>query len=125
MGVEITNEKERKMAFDTKKKRRAKSWRFAREIFPILQDLAKQGRTIFYKELGDRLGVHHRAISQYPLRFIKEFCREKGYPLLNTLVVNQRTNNPGAGGGKEDKDYAEEQGKVFEFDWDSVNNPFI
>ena len=67
----------------------------AYRALPHLVAAAKAGETLTYKELGDRIGLHHR-----PLRFVldyirDEICRRHGLPMLNAIVGNADTGMPG------------------------------
>lgn len=55
----------------------------------VLVGCAETQKTITYKELGDKLGVHHRTC-RYFLDCIQNFCLEEKLPPLTILVVNQK-----------------------------------
>lgn len=91
--------------------------------WPILTKKAKSGETITYKELGDAIGIHHRAI-RYVLSLIQDYCLEEKLPPLTILIVNQ-SGKPGTGFIAWDVDnYDEGFNKVREYNWEQVQNPF-
>jgi hypothetical protein len=77
----------------------------ARKAWPFLARKANNGGGPFtYKELCDKLGLHHRAAGFF-LGVIQEHCRENYLPPLQALVVNKKTRLPGSGyyGSKRNK----------------------
>ena len=95
----------------------------AYRAWPILIEQAKNGSTITYGELGQALGVHHRAV-RYVLSVIQDYCLEEGLPPLTILIVNA-SGRPGTGFIAFDLEnfYAGLE-KVYDFDWRSLENPF-
>jgi hypothetical protein len=67
----------------------------ASRAWPILTDRAKKRSTITYGELGQALGVHHRAV-RYILGVIQDYCLEEKLPPLTILIVNA-SGKPGSG----------------------------
>ena len=66
-------------------------------LLPHLVSCAKMKKTITYKELADKIGVHHRTIS-HPLGYIRdEICAKRKFPLINVLVVGKGNGLPGVG----------------------------
>lgn len=64
-------------------------------LLPHLVSCAKMKKTITYKELTDKIGVHHRTIS-HPLGYIRdEICDKQKFPLINVLVVRKDNGLPG------------------------------
>ena len=59
----------------------------AYRAWPILIKRAESRSTSTYGELGQALGVHHRAI-RYVLGVIKDYCLEEGLPPLTILIIN-------------------------------------
>ena len=49
--------------------------------------LASQKNRMTYKQLAQRLGLHHRVL-RYSLELIQNHCREAHLPALTILVVN-------------------------------------
>jgi putative restriction endonuclease len=102
------------------------SWQLkvkAYRALPHLVATAKAGKTITYKELGDKIGLHHRPL-QYVFGYIRDdICRRHDLPMLNALVVNADTQEPGGGwlpaGFQADVD--EEQARVTALgDWEAA-----
>lgn len=91
--------------------------------WPILTERAKNRSTITYGELGQALGVHHRAI-RYVLGVIQDYCLEEKLPPLTILIVNS-SGMPGTGFTAFDlENFEEGLEKVFDFDWGGLENPF-
>jgi len=67
----------------------------ARLAWQVLIEVARARDTITYGGLGNRIGVHHRAI-RYVLSPIQDYCIEEKLPPLTILVVNG-TGRPGTG----------------------------
>lgn len=62
---------------------------------PHLVRCARERRTITYGELGEKIGVHPRALS-WPLGYVRDqLCRSRGLPLITALVVKTTTRMPG------------------------------
>jgi putative restriction endonuclease len=79
--------------------------------------------TITYGELGEALGVHHRAL-RYVLAVVHDYCLEENLPPLTILVVNV-SGRPGTGFIAYDlDDFEEGLEKVFDYDWKRLENPF-
>ena len=69
----------------------------AYRALPHLVCCAHLGKTITYKELGGKIGIHHRPV-RFLLGYIRdEICRRRGLPLLNVIVVSKSTGLPGKG----------------------------
>lgn len=56
----------------------------------ILTSIALKRNFITYKELGDKIGIHHRAV-RYVLGLIQDYCMSNELPPLTILVVNKIT----------------------------------
>lgn len=68
---------------------------YGKKIFPYLVQAAKANKTITYKELAEKIGVHHRAMG-IALGYVRdEVCIPKGLPLISCIVVNGGTGLPG------------------------------
>lgn len=97
--------------------RAAKAW-------PVLGDIAKKRALITYKQLGNDIGVHHRAI-RYVLDLIQTHCLENHLAPLTILVVNGDSGRPGDGFIAWDADDIESGlRKVYARDWNAEENPF-
>jgi hypothetical protein len=93
-------------------------------IWPVLAFAARMQRVLTYGELDGYTGIP-ATFQTHPLHLIYLYCRRKGYPLLNAIVVNQETGFPG------DKfpenmtptRFLEERARVFTFNWPSKDKP--
>lgn len=67
----------------------------ALEAIPFLVSAAEQRETMTYKELGTKIGMHHRPV-RYVLGYVRdEILVPRSLPLLNCLVVNADSRIPG------------------------------
>lgn len=95
----------------------------AYRAWPILIKRAAEGKTITYGELGELLGVHHRAI-RYVLGLIQDYCLSEKLPPLTILIVN-KNGIPGTGFIAYDVDKLEEgETLVRSYNWNAIPNPF-
>ncbi|MXZ46885.1 MAG: hypothetical protein F4Z08_07860 [Chloroflexi bacterium] len=106
------------------------SWQIkvkAYRALPHLVEAARAGTTLTYKELGEKIELHHRPL-RYALDFIRDdICRRHGLPLLNSIVVNGDTGEPGDGWLPDGvhADLSEEQARVRALaDWDAKLKEF-
>jgi hypothetical protein len=92
-----------------------KSVQLARQIWPILIDLASVRGTITYQELGERFGIAGRALQNFDriLAPIKRYCEQNGLPPLSALVVRKDSGLPGSGAEADEIDID----AVFAYDW--------
>lgn len=99
------------------------------EVFKVLADSAKVGKTITYKEVGQAVKLHWR---QIPTRLysIWQWCENKQPPLphLNAIAVNGKTKLPGAGYTPHNHplsqtEFEQVKRQVFAYDWDKVHFP--
>lgn len=96
----------------------------AYKAWNVLTNSAKNRSLITYKELGDKIGVHHRSI-RYVLGLIQDYCMDNEYPPLTILVINQDTGKPGDGFVAWDIENSEDGvKKVYNYNWTKSNNPF-
>lgn len=89
----------------------------------VLVEYAVNKETITYKELGDKLNVHHRTC-RYFLDCIQNFCLEEKLPPLTILVVNQKGEVGNGFIAWDVKNMEEGLKKVFSFNWKNIHNPF-
>lgn len=95
----------------------------ARLAWQVLVDVAKARQTLSYGSLGQRIGVHHRAI-RYVLGPIQDYCLESKLPPLTILVVNT-SGKPGTGFIAHDpNDLESGLEAVWLFPWLKTANPF-
>lgn len=90
--------------------------------WPILCQAAQERETLSYRQLADRLGMHHRPI-KYLLDVIYQYCSTEGLPALSGIVVRQDTGTPGDG-FREWKDIGSGLDLVYEHNWQQMENPF-
>ncbi|RYG87720.1 MAG: hypothetical protein EON59_06610 [Alphaproteobacteria bacterium] len=95
------------------------------DVARYLADLALNSQTVTYGELAARFGGTARGWGN-PLSAIAIRCRDGGYPMLSTLVVNAITRLPSidaklyhAFGLVTAEDLMAEQFRCFAFDWRS------
>lgn len=102
---------------------------------PYLVRAAQSRKTLTYKDLGSKIGVHYRQVGTYAGYIRDEICAPRKLPLLNCLIVNGQSGIPGDSyllGGtkaktKEEKrrEFEKFRDKVFEFSgWDDLLNEF-
>lgn len=93
-----------------------------KEAWDILIAAAEAGEVLTYGQLAARLSQPgYRLIPQYmPLLLtpIMRHCAEHDLPLLNDLVVGQRSQRPNY--APPGYDYAASHRRVFAFDWRAV-----
>jgi len=95
----------------------------ASRAWEILTIVASEKSTITYKELGEKLGVHHRAI-RFVLREIQNHGLSEKLPPITILVVGQG-GSPGAGFIAWDIDDLERGlSMVYGYPWRDLENPF-
>lgn len=85
--------------------------------------ISKNKDLIRYNQLGNQIGIHHRAV-RFVLGVIQNYCLENQLPPLTILVVNQ-SGLPGEGFVAWDVDNIE-QGlqQVYNYNWNNLENPF-
>src|SRR5713226_921290 len=93
-------------------------------IWPVLALAARMQRVLTYGDVEDFTGVLARAQAE-PLHLIHNYCKRKGYPFLNSIVVNQETGFPGDKFPEEMSrpKLLEERARVFTFNWAIKDKP--
>jgi putative restriction endonuclease len=95
----------------------------AYEAWIVLINCASKKEKITYKNLGEKIGIHHRAV-KHPLERIQTYCLEEKLPPLTILVTNQ-SGQVGQGFIAWDiDDYETGFMKVCEYSWELIDNPF-
>jgi putative restriction endonuclease len=94
------------------------------EAWPILVDHAARHATLTYQELAVALGYSTARIARFALWSIQDFCLEKGYPPLTSIVVNKHTGVPGQGFKLGGATLGDAQTRAFSFNWGTVTSPF-
>lgn len=85
---------------------------------------AKERTLLRYTEIGNSIGIHHRAVG-FALDPIHRYCIRENLPPLSILVVNE-TGLPGKGFTAWDSDRFDEGCElVFEHPWENEPNPFV
>ena len=98
-----------------------------RKIFDFLKQCAAEKRIVTYTEVGDKVGLIARAVSNPHLYYIGGECSRRKLPRLDALVVLKSDRLPGEGfkGGvrvtKEEHNAI--VSKVFTHDWSNVVLP--
>lgn len=93
------------------------------QAWPILTATAKKKETITYLQLGNAIGIHHRAV-RFVLGLIQDYCLEEKLPPLTILVVNG-SGHPGTGFIAYDLNHFDQGlADVWSTDWKLVENPF-
>ncbi len=92
-------------------------------VWEVLTNQANLHQTITYKELSEKLNVHHRTL-RHALGKIQTVCFESGLPNLASLVVNSKTEVPGTGNKLNTKKLAQEHNNIFSRNWNLEPNPF-
>jgi putative restriction endonuclease len=92
--------------------------------WPVLTAIASSHGTITYKELGDRLGIHHRPV-RFVLGVIQDHCLREKLPPLTIVVVSRGWDTPGEGFIAWDiDDLGEGYKRVYGYPWHALPNPF-
>jgi hypothetical protein len=74
-----------------------KSIQLSRRIYAaLLEEDPLRGKTMTYREIGDRVGVHWRALPP-ALKKIQAECAARNWPTITVLIVYTDTRRPGAG----------------------------
>jgi hypothetical protein len=92
--------------------------------------MLRPGKPITYGRLAKRMGYNKPGAAMtlaHALGMIGHLCVASGIPALNAIVVNKATGVPGAGVvlSNYGRPIAEEQQKVWGFDWFSVRVPTV
>ncbi len=97
----------------------------ASRAWPILVKTAlHDDRFLSYKELGDQIGIHHRAV-RFVLGVIQDFCLIEKLPPLTIMVVNS-SGLPGAGFIAHDiNKFDTGVNLVRNYNWSAHSNPFV
>jgi hypothetical protein len=64
-------------------------------LLPYLVQAAKTLKTPTYRELADKIGVHHRVMNRILAYIRDDICIQRGLPLISCIVVSQATGLPG------------------------------
>ena len=96
-----------------------------RKIFDFLKQCAAEKRIVTYTEVGDKVGLIARAVSNPHLYYIGGECSRRKLPRLDALVVLKSDRLPGEGfkGGVRvtREEHNAMVSKVFAFDWSTVD----
>jgi hypothetical protein len=93
-------------------------------IWPVLAFAARMQRVVTYGEVEDFTGILAKS-QAYPLHLIHLYCERKGYPLLNSIVVNQENGFPGDKFPKKmtSIEFLVERARVFAYGWSVKDKP--
>jgi hypothetical protein len=95
-------------------------------LWPMLALAARTQQILSYAAVEGYTGIARHGLNR-ALGFIHDYCKRRGWPLLNTIVVSQQSGMPGEG-FPEDLSPLEikvEQGRVFLFDWSGHDKPHL
>jgi len=96
----------------------------AYRAWSVLIGAAADKTRLTYKQLGDAIGIHHRAV-RFVLGPIQEHCMMARLPPLTILAVGQDTGRPGHGFVAWDAaDLAAGREQVYAYAWGKQTNPF-
>jgi len=96
----------------------------AKRAWDILTELARHRHHTTYGGLGSRMDVHHRTC-RFFLGLIQDYCRGRGIPPLQSLVVNKASGRPGDGYmATSTEDIRRVHQIVYSHDWANEQNPF-
>ena len=93
-------------------------------LWPMLALAARTQQILSYAAVEGYTGIPRHGLNR-ALGLIHGYCKRRGWPLLNTIVVSQQSGMPGEG-FPEDLSPLEikvEQGRVFLFDWSGHDKP--
>jgi hypothetical protein len=92
-------------------------------LWPLLALAARTQQILSYAAVEGYTGARHEL--NRALGLIHDYCKRRGWPLLNTLVVSQQSGMPGAGfpADLSSSEMKVEQGRVFLFDWSGHDKP--
>lgn len=91
----------------------------ARRIYEVFANRLANGMLapLTYKQVADALGFHYRAM-RFPLDKVQDECRDRGYPTITVLIVDQETGLPNSGCAAYGKSAVEqERAKLLEVEW--------
>lgn len=85
---------------------------------------ARTQQILSYADVEGFTGIARQGLN-HALGLIHDYCKRRGFPLLNSLVVNQETGLPGEGFPENMTpiQIKVEQGRVFVFDWAGHDKP--
>ncbi|HEV3481876.1 MAG TPA: hypothetical protein VGR97_06055 [Candidatus Acidoferrales bacterium] len=90
-------------------------------IWPVIALAARMQRVLTYSDLEGLTGIPRYGQNE-ALHLVYLHCSRKGYPLLNSIVVNQATGFPGDEHPRQmtPAEFLIERARVFAFDWTST-----
>jgi hypothetical protein len=97
-------------------------------LWPMLALAARTQQILSYAAVEGYTGIARHELNR-ALVLIHDYCKRRGWPLLNTIVVSQQSGMPGKGGaegfseGLSPSEIKVEQGRVFLFDWSNHDKP--
>jgi hypothetical protein len=93
-------------------------------LWPLLALAARTQQILSYAAVEGYTGIARHGLTR-ALGLIHDYCKRRGWPLLNTIVVSQQSGMPGEGfpGDLSPFEIKVEQGRVFLFDWSGHDKP--
>jgi hypothetical protein len=95
----------------------------ALQFWSVLVLAAREQKIVTYGMMSQMTGMaNEAAVALGPIVY---YCRENKLPLLNTLVVEKKTGEPGYDWRKDIHDLSAEQRQVFLYDWLGHGAPHV
>jgi hypothetical protein len=93
-------------------------------LWPLLALAARTQQILSYAAVEGYTGIARHGLNR-ALGLIHNYCKRRGWPLLNTIVVSQQSGMPGKEfpGDLSSLETKVEQGRVFLFDWSGHDKP--
>jgi hypothetical protein len=93
-------------------------------LWPLLALAARTQQILSYAAAEGYTGIARHDLNR-ALQLIHDYCKRRGWPLLNTVVVSQQSGMPGEGFPSDlsSSEIKVEQGRVFLFDWSGHDKP--
>jgi hypothetical protein len=93
-------------------------------LWPLLALAARTQQILSYAAVEGYTGIARHDLNR-ALGLIHDYCKRRGWPLLNTVVVSQQSGMPGEGfpADLSSSEIKVEQGRVFLFDWSGHDKP--
>jgi hypothetical protein len=93
-------------------------------LWPMLALAARNQQILSYAGVAGLTGIAQQGLGE-ALNLIHQYCKQRGYPVLNCLVVSREMGLPGEGFPEKTDPVPifAEQAKVFVFDWSGHDKP--
>jgi hypothetical protein len=96
----------------------------AAQLWSILVFAARHQEILTYSTIEKLTGLPRNGLGKY-LNLISNYCKQRKYPDLWSIVVNEKTGFPGAEGMEDGRELENlrQQRRVFAFNWFSHDCP--